>query len=126
MMAEMSEIMMHRAQGVAIGNAKNMRSLANMLEANDEQIADLYEREMDIKALGYDSGLALMDGEDGMGTFITAKQAIGAGIAIPATTTADDEGPDADSDEASNAEAMAEAAMARLNLYRHTKEIRDD
>ena len=124
-MAEMSEIMMHRAHGIAIGNARNMRSLAKMLEANDEQIADLYEREMDLDALGFDSGIALMDGEDGMGTFITAKQAIDAGAAIPAPTINAPDAEPEDEPDAMSAEVIAGAAMARLNLYRH-KEIRDD
>lgn len=73
-MGEGTFIMVHRASGLAVGNASDMRELADVLEGIDTQLADIYAQR---------TGLALQTVADMMEaeTWMNAQEAIGKGFA---------------------------------------------
>ncbi len=86
-MAKTSQMMIHDAWGVAMGNSADMTSMAGLLEKLDSQIADVYASRSRRKASTF---RALMDDE----TWFTAEEAVAAKLAdsvteINATNTHD-------------------------------------
>ena len=73
-MGEGTFLMVHRASGLAVGNAEDMRSVADVLEGLDGQIADIYS-----SRTGLDTATItqLMTDE----TWLNAEDAIGQGFA---------------------------------------------
>jgi len=69
-----AKVMIHRAWTVAMGNSKDFRSTANLLEMLDQDIAEVYAERTGTPA---DEWLAMMDKE----TWMTAAQAKESGLA---------------------------------------------
>ena len=63
------KFMIHRAWTVAMGNCKDFRSMADLMEMMDGDIADVYEQRSDIPK---DELLAMMDNE----TWMSAEEAL--------------------------------------------------
>ena len=76
--ADNAKVMVHNPWTIAMGNAKEFRALANMLDKTGDGLIDMYERKT---TLSRDELVALMDGEDGAdGTYIDAQEALDAGF----------------------------------------------
>jgi hypothetical protein len=79
-MAERSKLMIHDAHGLAMGNARDMRSMADLLDALSDTIADIYaERSKGTR----DQWRAAMQAAEGGpdGTWYDAKAAVKAKLA---------------------------------------------
>lgn len=88
MMHRNSQVMIHCASGLCIGNAVDMRSLADLLEGIDREIADIYTQ----RAGGtLDDWLAAMGKE----TWYSAQQAVDNGLAdaIVGDSSSEENGP---------------------------------
>jgi enoyl-CoA hydratase/carnithine racemase len=72
-MAQNSLVMIHRAQGWAQGDAKEMRAVANRLETHEEAILPLYQQRM---RLSEDAVRELLQNQ----TWYSAKRALAAGL----------------------------------------------
>ena len=73
-----AKVMVHNPWTIAMGNAKEFRALANMLDKTGDGLIDMYDRKT---ALTRDEIVALMDGEDGAdGTYLDAQEALEAGF----------------------------------------------
>lgn len=98
-----SKYMIHRAWTAAMGNCKDFRSMADIMELMDADIADTYAT----KAGGdKEEWLNLMDKE----TWFSAEQALEAGL-IDEVVNLDDD----DKKKKYKAEAAPQAAKARVN-----------
>ena len=77
-MADNALMMLHNPWSVSVGNAADMRATADTLDQMRDSLVKTYQwhSELDEKAL-----IALMDGEDGQGTWLDADAAIEAGLA---------------------------------------------
>lgn len=74
LMGRGSQLMIHRASMLAVGNANTMRSAAADLEKLDESMADIYAAK---SGMGAADALALMNEE----TYMSAKQAVASKLA---------------------------------------------
>lgn len=78
-MAERARMMVHDAHGLAIGNARNLRELANILDDLSGNIADIYAARTGKTAKYWRDQMHGPDGGDG--TWFNAEQAVSAGLA---------------------------------------------
>ena len=117
-MSELSEIFVHRAQGVAIGDANTMTAMAASMQKTDDNMAAFYESSPRLKALGYDSGLDIMDGDAGFGTFVTAREAVDAGAASMYNMDVVDD-VEAVVDE--SLQLSAQASLALIQIHNHRR-----
>jgi len=101
-MAENSELMIHEAWGLAIGNADDMLAAADDLDRISGNIADMYAAKAGGDAADW---RALMKAE----TWYSAAEAVAAGLADRLDSDTDDE-PEADADV---------AALFDLSMYAH-------
>jgi ATP-dependent Clp endopeptidase proteolytic subunit ClpP len=106
-MGENAFMMIHKAWGVGVGNATDMRDLANTLDKIDGQLASIYAKKTGKSAAEM---LALMAGESD-GTWFTAAEAkaIGLADAVDAESAAED---------ANEKEAQAGALRRIANMRR--------
>lgn len=72
-----SQVFMHRAMAVVMGNADDCREAITQLEKTDGQIADMYAEQSGKTAAEM---LALMKGNNGQGTLLTGKEAMENGL----------------------------------------------
>lgn len=73
-MAEGSAVMVHSAWGLVVGNVRDLRKTADLLEQVDGALAGIYSRQMDISR---EEALALMEAE----TWMFADDAVSRGFA---------------------------------------------
>ena len=112
-MHEVSDFGIHRAWGMAIGNANAMRGLAEWLDTVDEHLVDIYENK---SGQSRDQLNEWLDGVDD-GTLFSAKEAVAAGFAdelIPLS-------PPSDDDPANQAKAYGRQHLSILNRGRRIK-----
>jgi ATP-dependent Clp endopeptidase proteolytic subunit ClpP len=107
-MAENAFMMIHKAWGLAIGNASDMTDMATTLAKIDGQLASIYAKKTGKTA---DAMLALMAGEKD-GTWFTAQEAKDLGLADAIAATPPKEEPD---EQAAN---IAAARTARVKAMR--------
>ena len=77
-MSPMSMLMFHHAWSNITGNAKEMRAMSKTLEKIDGTLLDEMTRKT---SMSRDEAIGVLDGDDGNGTFYTAKEAVEAGFA---------------------------------------------
>lgn len=117
-----TQMMIHDAWGLSIGNPTDMRKAASFLDSVSDSIADLYVE----AAGGYRAKWRALMGEE---TWYTAKEAVTAGLAdrvdvVPdagVTTTAGAEDPDemTEADEPMPTEAAAALSRFDLSLFNY-------
>jgi ATP-dependent protease ClpP protease subunit len=78
-----SSFMVHSPWSYAVGNAKALRSEANILDQLQEAMLDIYEaKTRNIPAMGRDAWRALLAGPDGQdGTWLVGAAAVAVGLA---------------------------------------------
>ena len=79
--SQFGDLMIHRAWSYRVGNADEMLATSEKLAKFDVELESFIEERLDYKALGFDTPMDLMKGTDGQGTFISASEAVRAGIA---------------------------------------------
>lgn len=92
-------MMIHDAQGLALGNAADMRTMADLLDELSDTIAEIYADRAGGKAADWRAEM-LTDG--GLGRWYTATQAVEAGLAdkVVGADSKKDDGADSGADEA--------------------------
>lgn len=111
-----SQLMIHNAWGVVIGNANDMRGAADIFSGFDASLAEIYHARTGMKTAEI---AALMDAE----TFMNAADAIRRGFAD--TMTADEPAPASASnsmDRSLMARRQTEAALARAGFSRSDRQ----
>lgn len=97
-------VMIHEASGLAIGNAKDMRDLAELLDKASQNIADIYAARSGKDAAGFRESMAAE-------TWFTGAEAVAAGLADEA---------------ASNGEAVTDEAVTGrwdLSVFSHADRL---